>query len=266
MPTVGRTLATERARQGLDLEDAAAVTKISTRALKFIENDDFEQLPGMIFARNFVRQYAQFLKLDSEALVEQFNREQAVPEQQHSAVVEEKRIHVPRMPGPSMSMLLDSNIVSAFITLLLTIAVCVGALYAFQYWRSHRPARVITATAPAVEKPESRARAVAAASPAPPPAPATGVHVLVTAREDCWARITVDGKVLFADILKAGEKRDLNGMSLVNIRAGNAGGLAINLNGKDVPPLGPEGQVRTASLTRAGVQLITPTPEVSEPR
>jgi cytoskeletal protein RodZ len=257
MPTVGRTLATERSRQGLDLEDAAKVTKLTTRALKFIEADDFDQLPGMIFARNFVRQYAQFLKMDADAIVAQFNSEQAVPEQQYSSVAEENRIRVPRMPGPNLSALMDSNLVSAFITLLVTIAVCAGALYGYQHWRKRTPA-VAAATSIA-------ARKTAASVPAPPP-PSTGVHVLITAQKSCWTRIAVDGKVVFMDILKKGETRDLTAISMVNVRAGNAGGLAINLNGKDIPPLGPEGQVRTAVLTREGVQLIAPTPEVSEPR
>jgi cytoskeletal protein RodZ len=277
MPTVGRTLAAERARQGLDLEQASAVTKITTRALKSIEADDFEQLPGMIFARNFVRQYAQFLKLDPVALVEQFDHEQSVPEPQFSSASEQKRFHVPPMSRPRA---LDGNIVSAFVSLVLTMVVCAVALYAYQYWRSHRPLIATPPIAarqaplapasprPTASKPSNPAPAVTPAAALNSPqaiAGAASVHVLITAKATCWTRITADGKVLFAGMLNAGETRLVNAASVVSVRAGNAGGLAVKLNGNDVPPLGPEGQVRTVSLTPAGAQVIAPTPEVSEP-
>jgi cytoskeletal protein RodZ len=275
MPTVGRILAAERARQSLDLDAVSAVTKITTRALKSIEADDFEQLPGMIFARNFVRQYAQFLKLDAVAIVGQFDREQSVPEPSLPDTAERKRIHVPPMRRRKR---VDSNVMPAFVTLVLTVVVTAAALYAYQYWKSHRTVKTQMASRQAAAQPVTRKPATApSAAPVKvnlpaaalnSPQAATGaaaVRVQITARAACWTRITADGKVLFAGILNAGETRLVNAASEINLRAGNAAALAVQLNGNDVPPLGPEGQVRTVSLTPAGVHVIAPTPEVSEP-
>jgi cytoskeletal protein RodZ len=273
MPTVGRILAAERARQSLDLEAVSAVTKITTRALKSIEADDFEQLPGMIFARNFVRQYAQFLKLDAVAIVEQFDRVQSVPEPGLPSPAEHKRIHVPPMRRRKR---VDSKVALAFVTLVLTVAVSAAALYAYQYWKSHRTVKTQMA---GLQAPAQPATKKPAATPSPlkiniptaalnSPQAATGaaaVRVQITAKSACWTRITADGKVLFAGILNAGESRLVNAASEIDLRAGNAAALAVQLNGNEVPPLGPEGQVRTVSLTPAGAHVIAPTPEVSEP-
>jgi hypothetical protein len=181
------------------------------------------------------------------------------------------------------------------VTLVLTVVVCAAALYAFQYWRSHRP--IVATNAPLTTKPFPAARPTTQrASPGVPnpvvarPAPTTpqaatpgtpptsvaltspqaangsaAVHVVVTAKEACWARIIADGKVLFAGVLNPGETRTVSAATEVNLRAGNAAGLAVKLNGNDVPPLGPEGQVRTMSLTPTGAHVIAPNPEVSEP-
>ncbi len=138
MPTVGRTLAQERTRQGLDLEDIAERTKIAVRTLKHIEQDEFEMLPGMIFARNFVRQYAECLRMDQAAVVEQFNREQQMPEP--AFTVPEARFHVPNMRPGVVGRVFDNNTVSAFVTFVLTIVVCAAAYYSYEYWQARRQA------------------------------------------------------------------------------------------------------------------------------
>jgi cytoskeletal protein RodZ len=282
MPTVGRTLALERTRQGLDLEDIAERTKIAVRTLKHIEQDEFESLPGMIFARNFVRQYAECLRMNQAAVVEQFNREQQMPEP--AFTVPEARFHVPNMRPSVVGRVFDNNTVSAFVTFLLTIVVCAAAYYSYEYWQArrstaHEPiaaAAVPAATPPPAAKPQenpvapAQPEAASAAQPAPLDSPAvapgTGghVHVVVTADEPCWTQITADGKVLFAGTLGSGETKMVNASAVVSVRAGNAGAIKLKLNGSDVAPIGPKGQIRVVTLTPSGAQVRTPTP-VSEP-
>src|SRR5450631_4093662 len=71
MTLVGETLRRERLKRNLDLEEIANELKISTRFLQAIENDQYDKLPGGVFARSFVRQYARLLGLDDEAMAGQ---------------------------------------------------------------------------------------------------------------------------------------------------------------------------------------------------
>src|ERR1035437_7055631 len=71
MTLVGETLRRERLKRNLDLEEISGELKISKRFLQAIENDQYDKLPGGVFAKSFVRQYARLLGLDEEAIAGQ---------------------------------------------------------------------------------------------------------------------------------------------------------------------------------------------------
>ena len=58
---IGETLRRERLKRNLDFEQISRELKISRRFLEAIENDQFDKLPGGVFAKSFVRQYARLL-------------------------------------------------------------------------------------------------------------------------------------------------------------------------------------------------------------
>jgi len=69
MTSIGDTLRRERQRRNLELPKIAGELKISVRFLDAMEKDDFGKLPGGVFTKSFVRQYASFLGLDGDELV-----------------------------------------------------------------------------------------------------------------------------------------------------------------------------------------------------
>jgi cytoskeleton protein RodZ len=68
MIPVGETLRRERLRRNLSLEQISREIKIAPRMLEAIEAEQFDKLPGGVFAKSFVRQYARMLGLDEEQL------------------------------------------------------------------------------------------------------------------------------------------------------------------------------------------------------
>ncbi len=68
---VGNKLRDARARRRLSLQEAEGVTKIRVRYLRAIENEDWDQLPGDIYARAFIRTYGALLGLDGDRLAEE---------------------------------------------------------------------------------------------------------------------------------------------------------------------------------------------------
>jgi cytoskeleton protein RodZ len=68
----GERLRREREMRGIGLDEIAGATKISTRNLRALEDEKFEQLPGGIFNKGFVRAYARFLGIDEEDIVAEY--------------------------------------------------------------------------------------------------------------------------------------------------------------------------------------------------
>lgn len=110
------------------------------------------------------------------------------------------------------------------------------------------------APAPAGDNPG----ATASASPETPAADApkaekvvwkTSKRVRLKASADCWIKIRdAEGKVVLSRLLHAGDSFAPPGNAGLTMTVGNAGALVVALDGKDLPPLGNEGQVKKVAL------------------
>ena len=70
----GPRLRRERERRRISIEEVAEATKVSADLFEAMERNDFSRWPSGIFARAFVRDYARFLGLDADAVVNEFCR------------------------------------------------------------------------------------------------------------------------------------------------------------------------------------------------
>jgi cytoskeleton protein RodZ len=68
----GEHLRREREMRGISLDEIASATRIGTRFLEAMENEQWSQLPGGVFNRGFVRAVAHHLGLDEETLVAEY--------------------------------------------------------------------------------------------------------------------------------------------------------------------------------------------------
>ena len=72
--SVGAMLARARRQRDQEVADVAANLRIRRVYLQAIEEGRYAELPGTTYAVGFVRSYAEYLDLDSEFLVERFQR------------------------------------------------------------------------------------------------------------------------------------------------------------------------------------------------
>ena len=74
-PSLPDRLASARERKGVDLARAERDTKIRTRYLSALERGDYRDLPGAVYTKGFLRNYAIYLGLDPEDVLRQWRRE-----------------------------------------------------------------------------------------------------------------------------------------------------------------------------------------------
>jgi cytoskeleton protein RodZ len=172
MMSIGETLRQERVRRNLDLDRISKDLKISPRMLTAIEADRFDQLPGGVFTKSFVRQYARHLELDEDEIGRELQQvleppTPAAPSSSHSAPAEP--IHVPRVKrwdsvGDAPRFQWGSPLKSLGLVVLVTLA-CSSV---YTWWQRERkaprahPTVLAKQTAPALP---------AAAAPPPPVTP-----------------------------------------------------------------------------------------------
>ena len=163
MTSIGETLRRERLKRNLELGQIAQELKIALRFLEAIEAGQFDKLPGGVFTRSFIVQYARLLGLDEEKVAGELQHTLEPPPEIPTSVEAPKpadsAIHVPRVEewqGVGGSRFRWSSSLSAAALVVAAMLVC-SVLYA--WWQhTRRPA-------PAHESP-----AAAAVQPAPQPA------------------------------------------------------------------------------------------------
>jgi hypothetical protein len=86
-PTVGDLLQAARERKGVDLYRAERDTKIRARHLAALESGDYAELPGAVYTKGFLRNYALYLGLDPDDLLIKWREEQELARAQEALVV-----------------------------------------------------------------------------------------------------------------------------------------------------------------------------------
>src|SRR5437016_7328299 len=85
MTNFGSSFKRARETKGISIDQIASETRISTRFLLAIENEEFHLLPGGIFNRGFVRTYAEKVGVDPEQAVADYERLAAAGEPAETA-------------------------------------------------------------------------------------------------------------------------------------------------------------------------------------
>jgi cytoskeletal protein RodZ len=241
MASFGENLRRERELRGVSLREIADATKISMQFLKALEEDRVDRLPGGLFPKAFLRQYARHLGLDPERYVAEFlyvNGERAA--------ASPPPLPTERRPGPR-GLLLFGAVVAAGVVLSLKLGspperAAKGGLSASE--------------APAAPRPAAGAGEAVAAPLSTPTVP-DGLVLTLRAQQDCWVEVRADGQTVLNRVLTGGETATLEAHGQLVLSVGNAGGLAFRVNDRPGMPLGKSGEVkRNIVITRDNIPSL----------
>ena len=260
---VGYTLRQERERQNLSIEDIEQGTSIRALYIEAIENGEYDKLPGTVYTKGFIKNYAKFLGLDADAMTKEFANDLAeltgtpatpLEEEQKAQAPEKKSEPKPvqqekkpfgysieKEKGRSSSGIL-------IIAAVVLIAAIAGGAWS---WLSSSDGEVAKVEPPPQQvqpapPPEPVAEPVASASPAP----AENVQIEARFNDRCWLLVTVDGVVVQEGVVEGGQTLNWEGKDQINFRLGNAGAVEFFQGGKSLGILGGVGDVVDKTFTR----------------
>ena len=259
---IGDKLRTERERQNLTIQDIAKGTSIRALYIEAIEKGEYGQLPGTVYAKGFIRNYANFLKLEADAVVRQFMEENhpeevaaaeeakqqlAEAEEQSKAEAKAKLAtgseYREQVSTPSSR---HNNWLIAVIVLL----VGAGAYYLFAMQDSSAPKTTTKAVTQMAKAPATKSQPVKEpAKTQEAPKKVDGVELVAKFTDKCWTQVVADGKMVYEGTIESGKTETWKGKEKVVITAGNAGAVEMKVNGKDMGKAGDIGQVVEKTFT-----------------
>ncbi len=294
---VGAMLRQARERRGLSLRQISNATKIAMITLEALERNDVARLPGGIFSRSFVRAYAVEVGLDPDTVIEEFMGQ--FPQdsvtaghpttsqiEDHEAVESDRRMATTFLRLLAISIPL-AVVVGYFATAgrratqnasepasqqaapakhepeaapAEPVADTHEAAAATEPPATSRQPAAPGGGVPAASPQPAASRVTAPASAAASAVPGDRLMVQVSASRRAWISATVDGTSAARREFMPGEDATFEVHKEIVLTAGDAGGVAVMLNGMPARPLGGNGQVVTLRVNPTNYRnyLVTP--------
>lgn len=284
MASFGQKLRQAREARNITLQEIAATTKIGTRALQALEWDRFEQLPGGIFNKGFVRAYARCVGLNEDETVAAYMEaaKVAAPETDMETLATQVEAARPLRQGGGPNAATVVGVVA------MLVALALGALWLREHRKESREsaeaqqsrvtaanpvAPVVTAppaTAPnALVTPATNSTVDATQNPAlqatAPPAnqsaeekqAAAPIEVSIVATSRAWISVLSDDKPAETVTLDPSKPemstRSYKAKDHVKLILGNPAGVTVTYNGKPAGSLGKAGQRSVVTFTAEGI-------------
>lgn len=235
----GERLKRERELREVSTDELTKATRISTRFLDALENEEWSKLPGGVFGRGFVRTIARYLGLDEESLLGEYDLahgEIEAPKPQSA---------IPRPPAWVV-------VLTVLAALLALAGVVTGAVYGWRRYAAHRALKKASALSPDARPETPAALGEGAVLP-----PARELDLSVSTSAATRVRVVADGRLVLDRQFAAGENLHVPAAERFEVAADDSSTVLLELNGQAMPPLGSPGASGTITLTRNDLRQAT---------
>jgi cytoskeleton protein RodZ len=237
---IGSSLRAARMRQELELSQAEHDTRIRAKYLRALEDERFDVLPGPAYTKGFLRTYADYLGLDAQPFVDEYNTRFAPEEEEPE-------------PPPQLRIRRRRFAVAPWLLLVAALAASIAVLA----WGLSGKGSHHASPAPSTAQRRTTTRAALPAAPRTATQPQTVARIVLVARRGrCWLSIhlgSATGRLVYQRTLEQGRTARFVSTRLW-IRIGAPWNLDATLNGKAVQLPASTGDV---VVTSAGLRATT---------
>ncbi|MCL1849639.1 MAG: DUF4115 domain-containing protein [Clostridiales bacterium] len=253
MEGIGGILRDARDRKAVSLDEIEEATKIKKRYLLAMEQEEWNQLPGKVYAKGFLRTYARYLGLDEQSMADMFelsfaaraaeaaealsgtDRKRHGKRQRKQRTAKQQEVDLHNKPRKKM----------IYVLCILSVAVLTFSVWAYKTYYLNEVEAEKQAPPPIVQPQPEPSIEPAAKDLAPDPVVMADFSIKLEAKESCWLRLKDNEALIYEGTMRPGEIQEFAEVGQVEIRIGNAGGVVMTLNGIELPAFGASGQVVT---------------------
>jgi cytoskeleton protein RodZ len=253
MPDIGSTLREARMRERIDISEVEAHTKIRAKYLRAIENEEWDLLPGPVYAKSFLRTYGDYLGLDSRMLVDEFRRRyEGQPDHEIRPIAARSPRERDRRPPRR---------IPSWVSVLVAVVLILVALAAIGIFSKNHPGSTTAASsgqASGGHRTRHR-RAAVATQPVTPPPPRTVTLHLVPTGPVYVCLVRGDGtRLIYEQTYAAGETIPTETGYRLLLTLGN-NNVQMTVNGKPIPVPASPTAIRLMITPPNTVTPISPT-------
>lgn len=245
---IGDSLREARVRRGLTPDDVHKAVRIRERYLTALEEERWDMLPGEAYTKGFLRTYSDYLGLDGQLYVDEYNARIARHDDDAApAFVAHASVAEGRVLGRGILVALAAIVV---------VGAVVGGLAAWRLGGSSTPPRTDGNAAAATTRNTVSLHSKKTTKPKSKPKPVVARPVLTSiaaTRGRCWLLVRTggpNGAVAYEGTLEQGEVKTFHFASRLWVRMGDPTSVDVTLAGK--PVTGLPSSPSNVLLTRAG--------------
>ncbi len=278
LQALGSELRAIRERRDLTLPEIEQAIKVRAKFIEAIEQGNAAALPSPVQARGFLRSYARHLHLDPDEWVARWEdalsggRRRGVRRAPQSLPSDPRRtsqnmpVYSPMVEAVPKRRSFVGMMLFLLILGVISSAIIIGAGLASSSEGNGSTLSAILSPVPTELPTQTDQTTTPTLSPSPTPLPnpnlaaaeaaASGeiaIQITITART--WLRVTVDNAVVFEGMPAPQTVLQYRGAQ-IGLRAGNAAGVRVVINGADLGILGARGQI---------VEQVYPQPTAAPP-
>lgn len=234
---IGTTLRDARVRRDISLQQAEEDTKIRVKYIQAMENEDFDILPAGTYVKGFLRTYAEYLDLDYQLLIDEYNDRFGTGEH---------REHVIQPPKTAKTEAPRKRPANYIIVAILAVAIIVVLAYLGTGNRDTESAKEIPLPATVSTAATQTTPPVAAPAPvATTPTQQSSLQtVTILAKNDCWVELIrnndktplIDAQTLEAGTEKSFTAAEIGTAAKLTLTVGNTN-VVVTINGAEQPAL-----------------------------
>ena len=292
MNKAGTYLKNIREEKGYSLSEVSKATKISPTVLRALEEGSFENI-DQVYLKSFVKMYCRFLEVKWEGFLKEYPLNPLEPKHtaKQAVIQKEKKEQIKSAAKKTFSfseilvkhkkiILTILSAVALILFLMVTIRGCRAILKNLPkkqhsnlaQSKKKTPSPAATAPKPrqSLKPPQPKEEVTAKPLKSSPETTSTGssaaqpkeskpkeITVAISAHEDSFLKIKVDGQALYQGMLRKGKAESWRAKEKIELSVGNAGGIVLEANGKMFSPLGRRGQsIKNIVITIEGLKIL----------
>lgn len=282
LKAIGTKIKQRRGLLSLSIKDIHDNIRIPEAHLESIEQGHFDQLPSPVQAKGMLVSYADFLNMDTDALLLEFTDALQLQRIEKQATPPKRGRRSARELSPTALRLKNFFSLDLLVITTLFIAFAIFVIWGVNRILSNGSTPLAENEIPAVSDillasdtptpmlspeqdpteiiDEQEVEPVEEELPLFTPVVSTDpITIILLPRQRLWVQVTVDDEMVFQGRLLPGNVYDYSGQEQIDILTGNAGALQILFNNQDIGSPGLIGRVASLSFTESGLVLPPPT-------